>query len=160
MVIDMNETQLKTVAQLRAFLNGTPNVQFQSIGDDAKRYEFITAVLKRLCYPRLGRTEKGVVLRYLERLTGYPRQQVTRRVRHWLDFPFKILGFHADNGSEYINYAVANLLEKKQNRTALPKPFNTCSEKVCLNRTYAGILSRSRAGNGVWGFLRMRWRLN
>ena len=27
-------------------------------------------------------------------------------------------------------------------------------------RTYAAILSRSRAGNGVWGFLRMRWRLN
>lgn len=32
-----------------------------------KRYEFITAVLKRLCYPRLGRADKGVVLRYLDR---------------------------------------------------------------------------------------------
>jgi hypothetical protein len=28
------------------------------------------------------------------------------------------------------------------------------------DRTYAAILSRSKAGNGVWGFLRMRWRLN
>ena len=27
-------------------------------------------------------------------------------------FPFVILGLHADNGSEYINYTVANLLEK------------------------------------------------
>lgn len=27
-------------------------------------------------------------------------------------FPFKIRGFHADNGSEYINYSVADLLEK------------------------------------------------
>ena len=27
-------------------------------------------------------------------------------------FPFRILGFHADNGSEYVNYAVARLLEK------------------------------------------------
>jgi hypothetical protein len=27
-------------------------------------------------------------------------------------FPFTILGFHADNGSEYINYTVAKLLEK------------------------------------------------
>lgn len=71
MVIDMNETQLKTVAQLRAFLNGTPDVQFQCIGDDTKRYEFIAAVLKRLCYRRLRRADKGVVLRYLERLTGY-----------------------------------------------------------------------------------------
>jgi transposase InsO family protein len=27
-------------------------------------------------------------------------------------FPFKIKGFHTDNGSEYINYSVAELLEK------------------------------------------------
>jgi transposase InsO family protein len=27
-------------------------------------------------------------------------------------FPFVILGFHSDNGSEYINYKVAKLLEK------------------------------------------------
>ena len=26
-------------------------------------------------------------------------------------FPFKIKGFHSDNGSEYINYSVAELLE-------------------------------------------------
>ena len=28
------------------------------------------------------------------------------------DFPFVILGFHADNGSEYINHTVARLLDK------------------------------------------------
>ena len=34
-------------------------------------------------------------------------------IRQLLDgFPFAILGFHADNGSEYINYQVAALLEK------------------------------------------------
>jgi transposase InsO family protein len=34
-------------------------------------------------------------------------------IRQLLDgFPFKILGFHADNGSEYINHQVAGLLEK------------------------------------------------
>ena len=34
-------------------------------------------------------------------------------IRQLLDgFPFVILGFHADNGSEYINYQVATLLEK------------------------------------------------
>lgn len=27
-------------------------------------------------------------------------------------FPFEILGFHADNGSEYVNHRVASLLEK------------------------------------------------
>jgi transposase InsO family protein len=34
-------------------------------------------------------------------------------IRQLLDgFPFAILGFHADNGGEYVNYQVAALLEK------------------------------------------------
>jgi hypothetical protein len=67
MVIDMNETRLKTAAQLRAFLDGTLDVKFQSISNDAQRYGFIAAVLKRFAYRRLGRADKGVVLRYLKR---------------------------------------------------------------------------------------------
>lgn len=85
MVIDMNETQLKTVAQLRTFLNGTLVVEFQPIGEDSLRYEHIAAVLGRLGYRRLKRPDKGVVLRYLERTTGYSRQQLTRLVRRGLD---------------------------------------------------------------------------
>ena len=45
MVIDMNETRLNTVLQLRAFLDGTFEVQFQAIGNDAQRYDFIAAVV-------------------------------------------------------------------------------------------------------------------
>jgi hypothetical protein len=29
-------------------------------------------------------------------------------------FPFEILGFHADNGSEYVNHRVARLLDKRK----------------------------------------------
>ena len=46
MVIDMNEQQLNTVAQLRAFLNGTQEVQFEPQGEDSQRYAFITAVVR------------------------------------------------------------------------------------------------------------------
>jgi len=37
-------------------------------------------------------------------------QPVLEAILH--QFPFRILGFHSDNGSEYINYRVAGLLEK------------------------------------------------
>ena len=84
MVIDMNEQQLNTVAQLRAFLNGTQEVQFEPSGEDAKRYAFLGCVVKRLRYDRLARADKGVVLRYLERTTGYSRQHLTRLVRRAL----------------------------------------------------------------------------
>ena len=50
MVIDMNDKALKTVAQVRAFLNGTEAVQFEPIGEDHERYAFIAAVLTRLGY--------------------------------------------------------------------------------------------------------------
>lgn len=40
MVIDMNEQQLNTVAQLRAFLNGTQEVQFEPQGERSQRYAF------------------------------------------------------------------------------------------------------------------------
>ena len=81
MVIDMNEQELNTVAQLRAFLDGTQEVQFEPIGEDPARYAFIAAVVRRLRYGRLPRPDKGVVMRYLERTTGYSRQQVTRLVK-------------------------------------------------------------------------------
>jgi transposase InsO family protein len=84
MVIDMNDSQLRTVAQLRAFLEGTPEVVFQPLRNDTERYGFITAVLKRLAYWRLGRSDKGVVRRYLSRTTGYSRAQLTRLVRRGL----------------------------------------------------------------------------
>lgn len=37
-------------------------------------------------------------------------QPVLEAILH--QFPFRILGFHSDNGSEYINYKVAEMLEK------------------------------------------------
>ncbi|MBI1983409.1 MAG: transposase family protein [Acidobacteria bacterium] len=84
MVIDMNETNLSSIAQLRAFLEGTAEVQFQGAGEDTKRYGFISAVLKRFGYARLCRADKGVVLRYLARACGYSRAQLRRLVRRVL----------------------------------------------------------------------------
>jgi hypothetical protein len=80
MVIDMKEQKQSTVGQLRAFLNGTEEVQFEPLGEDSKRYAFIAEVVRRLRYRYLKRCEKGVVMRYLERTTGYSRQQLTRLV--------------------------------------------------------------------------------
>jgi len=79
MVIDMNEQRLGTVAQLRDFLDGTEEVQFEAVGTQ-ERYAYVVAVVRRLRYRALKRADKGVVMRYLERTTGYSRQQLTRLV--------------------------------------------------------------------------------
>lgn len=79
MVIEMNEAKLTTLEQLRQFLAGTAAVVFKPGADDT-RYAHIAEVLRRFQYAGLKRPEKGLVLRYLERTTGYSRQQLTRLV--------------------------------------------------------------------------------
>ena len=71
MVIDMDETRLQTIAQLSAFLAGTLEVQLSIPDSDDRRYAHIASVAQRLGYARLKRADKGVVLRYLQRTSGY-----------------------------------------------------------------------------------------
>jgi transposase InsO family protein len=83
MAIDMNETKLTTLEQVRAFLAGTLAVEFSACGPETDRYRHIAEVLARFAYRRLAKPDKGVILRYLERTTGYSRQQLTRLVARW-----------------------------------------------------------------------------
>ncbi len=80
----MDGTKLHTIAQLQEFLDATPEVGFTAAGDgDTQRYEHISRVLKRFDYPQRGKCERGVVLAYLRRTSGYSRPQITRMVARW-----------------------------------------------------------------------------
>ena len=79
MVIDMNDQHLRTLAQLQAFLDGTNAVDFALA--PAERYGFIGRTVRRFSYRRLKRAQKAVVLRFLQRVSGYSRQQLTRLVK-------------------------------------------------------------------------------
>jgi transposase InsO family protein len=84
MMIDMNEAQVRTLEQVRQVVAGTQALQFKATPDDSERYGWIEAVLRRLDYRRLKRAERGTVLIYLQRLSGYSRAQVTRLVSRWM----------------------------------------------------------------------------
>ena len=101
MVIDMEEAWLQILAQVKVFLDGTAEVAFQV--PKAERHRFIEHVRKRFGAARHGRGRAG--------RNGCP---------------FAILGFHADNGSEYINYQVAGLLEalRAEFTTSRPRHSN------------------------------------
>lgn len=79
MVIDMDDEQLHTLADLRAFLDGTVALDFTVAADE--RYEFIARTVRRFGYGRLKRADKAVILRFLERVSGYSRQQLARLVK-------------------------------------------------------------------------------
>ena len=80
MVIDMNESKIRTLEQVRQFLGGTADVQFAFRGDDGARYAHIAEVLRRFGYARRKRAERGLLLRYLGATTGYASAQVKRLV--------------------------------------------------------------------------------
>jgi transposase InsO family protein len=84
MVIDMNEAQVRTVEQVRQVLQGTQALEFSATEDDEGRYRWIEAVLWRLDFRVLRRADRGAVLAYLQRLSGYSRAQVTRLVSRWV----------------------------------------------------------------------------
>jgi transposase InsO family protein len=81
MVINMEEAKLKTLVQIKAFLEGATEVAFRVPKEE--RNQFIERVFKRFGYAPHGRLDKGVLLRYIERMTGLSRQQVTRLVRQY-----------------------------------------------------------------------------
>lgn len=81
MMIDMDEAKLQTVTQVKAFLEGAHDIALKI--PKMEQYGFIERVLKRFGYIRLSRSDKGVVLRYLKRMTGLSRQQVARLVERY-----------------------------------------------------------------------------
>lgn len=85
MVIDMNLQKLKTIAQLRHFLDSTQALEFASLADTAACYAHVAQTTQRIDYANLCRSDRSVVLRYLERTSGYSSAQVKRLVARALD---------------------------------------------------------------------------
>ena len=67
----------------RQVLAGTQVMEFQAAAGNEDRYAWIETVLKRFDYRHLARADRGPVLVYLQRLSGYSRSQITRLVSRW-----------------------------------------------------------------------------
>jgi len=78
----MNDGQLETVEQVRQFLEGSEVVEFRGLATKEKYY-WIQEVLIRFKYHLLKRGEKGVIQRYVEKVTGYSRSQVSRLIAEY-----------------------------------------------------------------------------
>jgi transposase InsO family protein len=76
----MKLQDLTTVDQLREFLSGTRAVAFSVISDRDECYRWLQAELIRFRYLKSSREDKGVIMRYLIKVSGYSRQQLTRLV--------------------------------------------------------------------------------
>jgi transposase InsO family protein len=80
MNIIMNDTPLKTLEHVRQFLNGVGTIEFNIEAKNA-RYAWIQAMLLRFHYHQLGKAEKGLLLDFLQKVSGYSRIQVKRLIQ-------------------------------------------------------------------------------
>lgn len=125
----MNEAQVRTVEQVRQVLAGTAALEFRAAQDDEGRYAWIEAVLRRLGYKQLGRADKGVVLAYLQRLSGYSRAQVTRLVSRWMAGQALVKRYRAPAHAfarRYTSADVALLAEVDRSLGTLSGPATVC----------------------------------
>src|SRR3989337_2569881 len=79
----MKLEDLTTVDQLTDFLSGTQAVAFSVLSDKDAGYRWIQGELVKFRYLTLSRQDKGVVIRYLVKVSGYSRQQLTRLIRQY-----------------------------------------------------------------------------
>jgi IS30 family transposase len=75
----MNDENLKTIEQVRQFLEGSERTKFKGVTVE-ERYDWIERVLVRFRYIKLNKAEKGVIRSYIEKVSGYSRAQVTRLI--------------------------------------------------------------------------------
>jgi len=77
----MNADNLTSISDLQSFLDGTQAIAFKVISNKDECYQWIQKTLIRFRYISLKKAEKGVVIQYLIRMTGYSRQQLTRLIK-------------------------------------------------------------------------------
>jgi transposase InsO family protein len=75
----MDDSETTSLEQIRAFLAGSGDVRFRG-RNRADVYGWIERTLVRLEYAGLRRNGKGLVRRYVARMTGLSRAQITRLI--------------------------------------------------------------------------------
>jgi len=82
MVIMMNDSKLNRLAQIKSFLSETEAVEFNR-KSKKEAYSWIEETLSRFHYVILSKKEKGWIRRYLRKVTGYSRAQMTRQIHQY-----------------------------------------------------------------------------
>ena len=79
MIVTLQTERVRTLDQVRAFVEGSEAVDFAR-GEREGVYTLVRRTLVKLDYHRLGKPGKGLVRRYLAKVTGLSRAQLTRLI--------------------------------------------------------------------------------
>jgi len=82
MVITMNDSKISSIVEIKRCLQESDVIEFKK-KFRKEAYEWIEETLKRFDYLNLSKKEKRLIKKYLKKVTGYSRLQVTRQINQY-----------------------------------------------------------------------------
>jgi transposase InsO family protein len=108
----MDDKQIQTLEQVQQFVASSQTIEFKGI-DTKEKYQWIEEVLKKFKYQWLKRHGKGILRRYIEKVTGYSRAQVARLVSSYRESGrLRVTEYHRHRFPEKYTMAEIALLAK------------------------------------------------
>src|SRR5438270_12433242 len=83
MIIRMQKLEAMTLEEMREFVESSRKLRFEA-EDRQALYELVERVLKNQRYSKLKKSERGLVRRFLIRVSGLSRAQTARLIGQWM----------------------------------------------------------------------------
>jgi len=110
MKVIMNINRLKEIQQVESFLNSSQPVAFAILGKKDEAYAWIQKILNQFEYLQLSKKDKGILVRYIMKVTNYSRQQTTRLITQYRERGKIIHAQRTTNGFQ-IKYTTEDALQ-------------------------------------------------
>lgn len=94
----MTLDQLTTLESISQFLEGTQAVAFAVATTKAERYRWIQHTLVKHRYMQLGKLDRGLITRYLIKVTGYSHSQIKRLIQQYVKTGTVRINVSGNNG--------------------------------------------------------------
>ena len=112
MQLNMDDKQIQTLEQVKQFVASSQTIEFRGINTNEK-YQWIEEVLRKFKYQWLKRNGKGVLRKYVEKVTGYSRSQVARLVGQYQESGrIRVMEYHRHRFPQKYTEAEVALLAK------------------------------------------------
>jgi hypothetical protein len=82
MIVTLHTEHLTSLEQIERFLDGTAEIDFRAADRSARR-DWIEQVLRQFCSAQRSRRERGLLLRFLTKVTGYSPAQMKRLLKQF-----------------------------------------------------------------------------
>ena len=131
MTIIMKNMQIKTVEEVKKFLGGSQQVNFE-MSSREDRYAFISDTLLCVKYTKLRKKDRGAIKIFLVKVTGYEDRHIKRLIKEWQERGLQYVKREA-TGASVRTYKLADI-ELLIRTDILHRTPNGLSAKAILMR--------------------------